>query len=257
MKILNKLESWADIKFDAWENRKELKKWNKLIKNACKKYWIKNKNLFDMYTGIQTDVLKEVNIKGPEGIHDKDDFKHTPFNTIVKQRIYDLNREFVFLVNGEFHNSLFALTRQMCELYIRLIYCRHNKSAISKLIDEQKQKLTIYDSIKNLGGKANFPYLKDTDADKFLQSTLSWFNYFSSLYHISGVSLSQNMWVSGKNEIATRLYIDKPKLEEGDRLLIFSKKAVVTDEQYRMLIHQFYTFSGLSIRELKILEGEK
>ncbi len=254
MKLLQKLGEWAENKMDNGDNKRELGKWNKLIRKASKKYWIRNKNFFDMYEGIQKDVLEEVNKKSLSGVHEKDEFKRSPFNIIVKQRIYDLNREFVFLVNNEFHNSLYALTRQMCELYIRLIYCRYDKSTINKLIDEKKQKLGITDVIKNLKGKIAFPYLKDTEADKFLDSTLSWFNYFSSLYHVSGVSLSQNMWVSHKNEMSTRLYIEKPKLEEGDQLLIFSKKAVVTDEQYRTLIHQFYTFTGLSIRELKILE---
>ena len=254
MKIFSKLDKWAEEKADAWGNRMELAKWNKLIRKACKKYWIKNRVFLEMYKSIQKDVLKEVNAKSIEAIEDKENFKHIPFNIIVKQRIYDLNREFVFLANGEFHNSLYALTRQMVELYIRLIQCRSDKTIITKLIDEERQKLPIKEAIKNLKGKIKFPYLKDTDADKFLDSALAWFNHFSNLYHISGISLSQNMWVSKKDEVLTRLYIEKPKLEEGDKLLIFSKRAVVSDEQYKILIHQFYTFTGLSIREIKLLE---
>lgn len=256
MKILSKLDQWADKKFDAWENKKELKKWNKLILKSCKKYWIKEELLRKMYMGIQKDVLEEVNNKGSKEVHSLQDFRNSPFNIIIKQRIYDLNREFVFLINGEFHNSLYALTRQICELYIRLIYCRYDNSSIKKLTDEKKQSLVIADVIKNLRGKVSFPYLKDTENNKFLDSTLTWFYYFSNLYHVSGVSLSQNMWVTKEDEPSTRLYIDKPKLEEGDRLLIFSKKSVVTNEQYKILIHQFCTFSGLSITELKLLEEQ-
>jgi hypothetical protein len=255
--MLKRIGETLDKHFDRFENKMELKKWNKLIKRACKQHFIKNKLFIDMYTGIQKDVLNLVNEKGQEGVFSKEEsFKHTPFSTIIKQRIYDLNREFIFLVNGEFHNSLYALTRQIVEIYIRLIQCRYDNTLLDRIVKEERQKLTIKDTIISLKKKAKFPYLKDTDESKFLESTLSWFNYFSNLYHLSGISLSQNMWVSPKDEFVTKLYIEKPKLNEGDKLLIFSKKSVVTDEQYKILIHQFYTFSGLSIREIKLLEEQ-
>jgi len=254
MKILANLKSWADDRFDEWENKKELNKWNKLIKKACKKYSIRNKQFLFMYSSIQKEFLERINDRDLDGVHGKEDFKDTLFNTIVEQRIYDLNREFIFLVNGEFHNSLYALTRQIVEIYIRLIQCRYDRAMLKRLLEEERQKTPIKNTIENLKKKATFPYLKETKDDKFLESVLGWFNYFSNLYHFSGISLSQNMWVSNEYNSSTKLYIQQPKLEKGDSLLIFSKKSVVTDKRYRILIHQFYTFTGLSIKELKLLE---
>jgi hypothetical protein len=253
MKPIQKLDEWADKIFDYFDHKSELKKWNKLIKKACKKHYIKNKQLIQMYLSIQKDVLSKFNKKIKEGIQEKNNFEDTPFNTIIIQKIYDLNREFILLVNGEFHNSAFALTRQIIEIYIRLIQCRYDRNLIKKLIEEKRQKSPIKNTIENLKKEATFSYVKGVDSKKFLDSTLNWFEHFSNLFHLSGIGLSQNMWVFNEDTNLTRFYIQDPNLKEGEKLIIFSKKAAVQKEQYFELIHQFYTFTDGCLKELKLL----
>jgi len=260
IKILQKLDDWIDKKLDSWDNKNEVKKWNKLIKKACKKHYIQDKRFVDMYLAVQKEILEQVNNRIPEGMQEKEKSKNIPFNTIIKQKIYDLNREFILLINGEFHNSAFALTRQIIEIYIRLIQCRYEKKLINKLMEEERQKSTIKNTIEELKKKVKFSYVREIDSQKFLDSVLNWFNYFSNFFHLSGIGLSQNMWIFNEEKNLTRLYIEDPVLKEGELLMIFSKKAVIHDKQYFTLIHQFYTFTDGCLKELKLLgetEGVK
>jgi len=257
IKLLQKLESWANDKFDRWDNKKELKKWNRLIKKACKKNFIRNEMILNMYYSIQKEVLEKVNDRGQEGIYNKEQIKNTPFSTIIKQRIYDLNREFIYLINGEYHNSLFALTRQMTELYILLLYCRYKKPKIDNLLKEKRQTEAITNIVNSMKKKINTPYVKEVSSEKFVESALNWFYFFSNMYHISGSSLSQNMWIWNEEKNSTRLYVDDPNLKEGEKLLIFSKKSSVHHKEYQIIIHQFYTFTGVALTELKLLGEEK
>ncbi|MDD5699981.1 MAG: hypothetical protein PHH00_02190 [Candidatus Nanoarchaeia archaeon] len=210
-----------------------------------------------MYWRIQKEILSEINKKGPNNSENKDTAQIFLFSQIVKQRIYDLNREFILLVNGEFYNSILALTRQMNEIFIILINCRVNKSLIDNLLKKEKLDLRIRDAIDNLKGKIKFPYLKDFNETKFLESIQEDFNLFSNLIHLSGLSLSQNMWIFNKEKNETRLYVEDPELKEGELLAVFSKKSVVSDKQYQYLIHQFYILSSLCLTELKLLEEKR
>lgn len=257
IKVLQKLDDLADKTFDYFDHRSELKRWNKLIKKVCKKHYIKNKQLIHMYLSIQKDMLDKVNRKIKEGIQDKSNFENTQFNTIIVQKIYDLNREFILLINGEFHNSAFALTRQIIEIYIRLIQCRYNRNLIKKLLEEERQKDAMKNIVEELKKKAQLPYVKGIDSEKFLDSTLNWFYFFSNFFHLSGIGLSQNMWVWNEKENSTRPYFKDPKLKDEERLIIFTKKSALPDERiYFDIIHQFYTFTDGCLKELKLLEGE-
>jgi len=256
-KILSKVNDKLNKIFDKIENRKELKKWNKLIEKACKKNSVKNSLFIKMYKGIQKEVLLRVNREDFENPENITSFKQTPLNAIVRQRIYDLNREFIFLINGEFPNSLYALTRQMIELYIRLIQCRYDKKLVEKLISEERQRGSIKGEINLLKQKVKLPYVKEMKGSKFLDSVINWFYYFSDLFHVSGISFSQNMWIFNEEKKNTRLYVQDPKLKRGEKLLIFLKKGSVGNTQYFTIIHQFYTFSGMCMNELKLMEDQE
>lgn len=251
MNLFSKIQERIDKIFDSFEKNLELKKWNRTIKKACKKYNIKNKNLFYMYKNIQDQILSEINNKPKDG---QVDFRHSHFNSIMKQRIYDLNREFIFLVSKGFHNSLYAITRQIIELYIRILQCRGDKNMIDKILNEERQKGSTKDLINKLKKNIKIPYVKRIDSNAFLDSVLKTFYDFSSLFHISGISLSQNVWIWNENENSTRFYIKNPQIKDGERLLVFTKRSVIPNETYFSIIHQFYSFSGLCLTELELLE---
>lgn len=241
--------------YDKLEEIIELRRWKKLIIRACKKNSITDYFSKEMYKNIQKDVILSVRPNTPTKELDKKTIpRYSYFPTVIKQRIYDLNREFIFLINGEFHNSIYSLTRQMGEICIILIKCREDKNTIQKILQNKKLDLKIGNIINELKGKIRFPYLKDFEEDKFLIYLHETFKEFSDLIHISGTSLSQNMWVITKDSPVMRPYIQDPNLKEGELLLTFSKKSMVSSQRYKDLIHQFYTFSGLCLSELNLIE---
>ena len=51
----------------------------------------------------------------------------------------------------------------------------------------QQQYCGVNLSYPGLKGKIDFSYVKGVDSKKFLDSILSWFYYFSNLFHLSGI----------------------------------------------------------------------
>ena len=157
----------------------------------------------------------------------------------------------------EFFLSASALARQVVETYILLLYCRHNEKAREDLLKEERVKGTTWKIVDNLKkSKIKIPYIKEITSDKFLDSVYTLFGHFSSIFHLSGKSLSQNMWIWNAHKNQTRTYIQDPELKENEKMIIFSKKSVISDEEIFELIHQFYTYSGLILEELNLIDQE-
>lgn len=234
---------WIEKKIDKIENKLEMLKWNRLIKKACKKYYVTNENRIKMYIWVQREVLRRVNDTG---------FESSPFITIINQRLFDLNREFIFLINGKFYNSLSGLVRQIIELFIRLLEYRYDKHLPKKLFKEIKQK-PIKNIIEELKNKATFPYNKGIGEREFLDVTLFWFNFFSNIIHISGVSFSKNIFITNFDKGSIRYYIQKPNIKDGESLVVFSKDSSVSPQDYQILIQQFYLFSCYCLLELDLI----
>ena len=251
-KMLNWIDEKSDLLFDKISHRAESKKWGSLIKNACKKHYVKEILFLEMYQSIQKEVLEEVNC--PK-LNKANLSQNQHFHQVIRQRVYDLNREFILLVNGEFHNSLYALTRQMVELYLLLVYCRQDNQKIKNLLQEEKQNANLYSVIDGLKkGKISIPYVQNIESDKFIESVYSWYRHFSNFYHTSGSSLSQAMWVVKKDSPITSRYVENPVLSNGDKLMVFTKKLPIDSDQYRILMHQFYTFSDGCLKENRFIE---
>ncbi|MFW6026071.1 MAG: hypothetical protein ACOCRX_06990 [Candidatus Woesearchaeota archaeon] len=225
----------------------ELRKWNKKIIKQCKKNYMADKKLKIMYKNIQKNLLQTFRKNDPE---------RTVFVTVMLQKIYSLNKEFINLDKEKFNDSSIGLTRQMIEIYIRLIQARIKPKMKNKIIKEERQKGGIRNVVDNLKKAADIPYIKNSSKE-FLKWVYNKYKDFSNLFHLSGINLTRNLWIYNKKENETRSYLENPNLKENEILLSFSEKPVVTKEEIFNTLHTFYTFTSFCIEEIGIIEEDE
>jgi len=244
--------------------------WNRPVKKICKKYRI-SKIYQKIFLDIRKEILKRVNDEQEKDVRGLD-HAVVAFAPLITNRVYELNTEFPTLVKMEYFHSANAITRQMVDLYIRMLYCRHKPAYVKILLEKPDQPFPRVGKMKEeiKTSKMDLPYLKDIidlstrkplTKEDFLEATYSDFEYFSEMYHPSSLSFALNMWVVGKSENGKKTqlaqyHIDDPEKakEDGARMLIFAKHSFIPNWYVEKIILQFFFYSGLVLTELGLID---
>ena len=142
----------------------------------------------------------------------------------------------------------------MIELYILALYCRFKPEFRKILLEDKKERFDKKGGkdgriaeMKN--SKITLPYVEGISKNGFLDSVLSDFNFYSSLFHTTPLSFATNIWVHDKKENRTRFYIQNPHLNENEVIVSFPKDAVPDEKETSRNIDKFYTYTALILME--------
>jgi len=256
-----KFEEKIDNFFDKISSKKELYDWNRKIKRICKKYYV-DKFHEEMYLGIQKDILEKINDKPP--IAPKEQLPQVLYQMVILGRVYELNKEFPVLIELEFFHSANAITRQMVEIYTRVLYCRHD-SSYKKVLIEKLDKNFRFPNTKDMvkilkESNIEVPYIKGATKKEFLDKVYSDFQYFSDIFHPSPRSFASNIWVvkddKNKEVKSARLYIENPSINENEMIVSFPKQSPVHPKSIKSMCHEFFIYSSLILTELSSMGKE-
>jgi hypothetical protein len=109
--IINKIDSFFDDYFEKQNNLKEERKHIKFLKKYCKKNFLKNSK-YEEYELLVKKIFEEINTRN------KDDYKNNSFEASlvieqIKNRLYELAKEFMDTINKNYFRTEIALTREL------------------------------------------------------------------------------------------------------------------------------------------------
>jgi len=233
------------------EERLERRVWNKKIMKTSKRNTIPP-ILVKMYLRIQDDLLKKIN--NPQAKPQQKETYEILYPWVILHRLYDLNREFINIIPFDYYYSASALTRQVIELYILVLYCRfkpeYKRISLESKSERFSNKKAKIDELKK--ESVNIPYIKNISKTEFLDAVYSDFQIYSSMFHPTPISFSKNILVFSEMDNHTRFYIENPKITEKDKLLFLGKGYTASSDKMKNIIHQFYAYSGFLLSELRL-----
>jgi len=240
---------------DKFETKIELFYWKASIKKICKKYNIHSSNC-NKYVKTQKELFETINDKQKRS----EEMVTLIYKTLILGRLYELNKEFLGLFKKEYFNSANAITRQIVEMYLKIVYCRLNPSYRKDLLKTLKFKFPTTFVVKEQLKKSqiSFDYLNELKdyKEEFLEDSYKDFDYLSNMIHPSPLSYASNVWVVDdlrkEGTIKPKLLV-RSEIEDGKKIIIFPKKSFVHSEHLTYLVEKFYLYTALILKEMKLV----
>jgi hypothetical protein len=247
----------------------ELYFWNETIKKLYRKYHMP-KNSLNVCLETRKNVLIWVNDPESKYSLESDSSPKSLFIPEIANRVFELNEEFPTLIKMRCFHSANAITRQVIDLYIRTLYCRHDPSVIKSLFVESDEGFPrtpdMNETLKN--SEIDLPYLKQVmnlsnkkqfTKKEFLDIVHSDFKYFSEKAHPTLESFAHNTWVverDSNNKVkSVGFYKDSQEKIKNENIDIihFTKYSNNQKEGIQNMFRTFFFYSALILMELSLI----
>ncbi len=257
--MINKIKAAFDNSIERSINKDEERKYLKLLKQYCKKNNFES-DVYSNYALIIKKIMKDVNNKSTDK-YKKNKFEICLSMEQIKNRLYQLNKEFIHVVNLEYFNAGNALARQLIELYL-----------ITYQINSDNDYANVF--VGNYKKHKGFPpfgqIIKKINNNKVSDD----YSYYSGIFHPKEDSFIRNLFLipptfNGRMILPFDAEITPEKLEKikkynytiskpyyknhhlmkkGWRLASVTKNSMETNS--RDILDDFMHYSTLIIKEM-------
>jgi hypothetical protein len=254
-------ERTFDVRYSLY-NRMTLSLWKRRTNDICNRYKI-DPIFRKMYLDVQKKFLERMSKKNVEkNIAPSEQFKEHIYADAVWGRVNELMEEFLQVEDEELFHSSNAIVRYMVDMYIRMLYCRHDPSYKKVIVgDAHKRFPPKGDMIRRLkSSNITIPYIRTLNKNEFLDTVSREFNLFSEMFHPSQESFAGSIWAAehdeGKKAKPTNLYIMDDNKTSVSGVVVLTNRTHDASE-FIVLMHQFFTYCCYIVDEMDITKQNK